>query len=157
MLLVILIIIIVVAVVYGLRNSGQLNPNERLYLKRRGYEPVRDGTERPAISKDMKLLGAIESLSDVSPYARQRAAEDLSRLCAAGNRDNRMLAPLIETLNDNDASVRSAVARALGNFGDLSSKEALKNRLELEESIHVRAAIEKALQNCRDNSNKQGV
>jgi HEAT repeat protein len=146
MLLVILIIIIVVAVSYGLRSRSELNLNEKLYLRRRGYQATNESIERAPVSKDLKLLGAIESLSDVSPYARQRAAEDLSRICAAGNRDDRMLSPLIEALNDNDASVRSAVATALGNYGDLSSREALNTRLGVEESIHVRASIERALQ-----------
>jgi len=146
MLLVILIIIIVVAVSYGLRSRSELNLNEKLYLRRRGYQATNESIERAPVSKDLKLLGAIESLSDVSPYARQRAAEDLSRICAAGNRDDRMLSPLIEALNDNDASVRSAVATALGNYGDLASREALSTRLGVEESIHVRASIERALQ-----------
>jgi hypothetical protein len=92
------------------------------------------------------LFSLIESLSDISPYARQRAAEDLSRMCIEGNRDPRMLSSLVATLDDSDASVRSAVAIALRNLGDRASVEPLKRRLEVEESLHVRPSLERALE-----------
>jgi len=57
-----------------------------------------------------------------------------------------MLASLIKTLDDSDASVRAAVAIAMGNLGDPASVEELKSRMETEESIHVRASLERALQ-----------
>ena len=150
MLFIILIVVIVVALVYAFRGDGSLSFNERLYLKRRGYEPPIDLNEGPPVSKDTRLFGLIESLSDISPFARQRAAEDLSRMCASGERDPRMLSSLTAALDDSDASVRGAVAKALGKLGDPASVEALKRRMELEESILVRASLEQALENLRE-------
>ena len=146
MLFIILVIIIIVAVIYGLRSQRALNLNERLYLKRRGYEPPIDVDEGPPISKDAWLFSLIESLSDISPYARQRAVEDLSRIGTSGQCDPRVVSSLIRALDDNDASVRGAVAKALGRLGDPASVAPLKRRLEVEESIHVRASLEQALQ-----------
>jgi HEAT repeats len=150
MLFIILIIVIVVALIYGLRGVGSLSLNERLYLKRRGYEPPIEINEGPPVSKDARLFSLIESLSDISPYARQRAAEDLSRMCASGHRDARMLPSLIAALDDSDASVRGAVATALGRLGDPTSGEPLKRRMESEESIYVRASLEQALERLGD-------
>jgi HEAT repeat protein len=146
MLLIVLIIVIVVALIYAFRGDGSLSFNERLYLKRRGYEPPIDVNEGPPVSRDARLFSLIESLSDISPYARQRAAEDLSRMCASGQRDSRMLSSLITALDDSDASVRGAVAKALGKLGDQASIEPLTRRLEVEESIYVRASLEQALE-----------
>jgi hypothetical protein len=146
MLLIIFVIIIVVAIVYGLNSQRRLNLNERIYLRSRGYEPPVEFDEGPPVSKDIRLLGLIESLSDISPYARQRAAEDLSRMCASGKRDQRMLPALVAALDDNDASVRAAVAMAVGNLGDPASIGPLKRRLELEESIHVKASLQQTLE-----------
>lgn len=146
MLFIILVIIIVVAVIYGLSSQRALNLNERLYLRRRGYEPPIDVDEGPPISKDAWLFSLIESLSDISPYARQRAVEDLSRIGTSGQRDSRVVSSLIRALDDNDSSVRGAVAKALGRLGDPASVAPLKRRLEVEESIHVRASLEQALQ-----------
>ena len=150
MLFIFLIIVIAVALTYAFRSQQGLNRNERLYLKRRGYEPPAEVEERPQVSKDGRLFSAIESLSDVSAFARQRAAEDLARMCESGRRDPRMLSALIAAIEDNDASVRSAVATALGKFGDPESIEALKERMKLEESVHVRASLERALEKARD-------
>ncbi len=145
MLFIILIIVIAVVLIYAFRSQQGLSPNERRYLKRRGYEPPAEVEERPQVSRDTRLFSAIESLSDVSPFARQRAAEDLSRMCESGRRDPRMLSALITTLDDSDASVRSAVAIALGKLADTNSIAALNRRMEIEESIHVRASLERAL------------
>ncbi|HXU39370.1 MAG TPA: HEAT repeat domain-containing protein [Blastocatellia bacterium] len=150
MLFIILIIVIAIALTYAFRSRQGLNRNERLYLKRRGYEPPTEIDERPRVSKDTPLFSAIESLSDVSAFARQRAAEDLARMCESGRRDPRMLSALIAALEDNDASVRGAVATALGKFGDAESIEALKKRMTLEESVHVRASLERALEKAPD-------
>src|SRR6266498_2685652 len=84
MLFIILIIVIVVALIYAFKGDGPLNFNERLYLRRRGYEPPIEVNEGPPVSKDARLLSLIESLSDISPFARQRAAEYLSRIGASG-------------------------------------------------------------------------
>jgi HEAT repeat protein len=131
-----------------------LSLNEKLYLKRRGYateEPIETG---PPVSKDIRLISLIESLGDLSPFARQRAAEALSRMCEAGQRDSRMLPSLAVALNDSDASVRSTVAAALGNLGNAEAVDSLKQRLEIEESIHVRGALQKALQRLEASSLK---
>ena len=146
MLLIILVIVIVAALTYGLSSERRLNLNERLYLKRRGYEAPTDTNEGPPVSKDARLLSLIESLSDISPYARRRAAEDLSQMCASGQRDSRMLPALIPALDDSDAGVRGAVAIALANLGDPASVEPLKRRMDVEESIHVRAPLEQAIE-----------
>jgi hypothetical protein len=145
--LLILVIIIVAALAYAFTSQRGLNLNERLYLKRRGYEPPIDVPDGPPIPRDARLYSLIESLSDISPYARQKAAEDLSRLCASGQGDARMLNPLIDTLNDSDAAVRGAVATALGNLGDPASIEPLTRRMEVEESIMVKASLTQALEN----------
>lgn len=145
MLLIILVIVIVLAAVYGLSSQRGLNLNERLYLKRRGYEPPLDDNHGPPVSKDARLFNLIESLSDISPYARQRAAEDLSRIGASGLSDPLVVSSLTDALNDSDASVRGAVAKALGRLGDPASIAALKQRMEVEESIHVRASLDEAL------------
>lgn len=146
MLFIILIIVIVVALIYAFRGDGSLSFNERLYLKRRGYEPPIDVNAGPPVSKDARLFSVIESLSDFSPYARQRAAEDLARMCTSGQRDPRMLSSLLAALDDSDAAVRGAVAKALGNLGDPASIEPLSQRTQIEESIHVRASLAQALE-----------
>jgi HEAT repeat protein len=147
MLFIILVIVIVSALVYALSGNRALNRNERLYLKRRGYEqPPIEFDEGPPISRDVRLFSLIESLGDISAYARQRAAEDLSQMCVSGKRDSRMLSPLTAALDDSEAAVRGAVATALGNLGDHASVEQLKRRIEVEESIHVRASLEHALE-----------
>lgn len=150
MLFIILIVVIVVALVYGFSSQRGLNLNERLYLKRRGYEPPIDANEGPPVSKDARLFSLIESLSDISPYARQRAVEDLSRIGSSGQRDPRVLSSLIGAIDDTDASVRGAVAKALGKLGDAASIEPLTRRMEVEESIYVRASLEQALEDLRN-------
>jgi HEAT repeat protein len=149
MLVTILVIVIVVALIFGFRGGRGLSLNETLYLKRRGYEPPIEIDEGPPVSKDTRLFNLIESLADISPFARQRAAEDLSRMCVSGQRDLRMLPALIAALDDSDASVRAAVATALGNLRDRSSLEVLKRRMDEEESIHVRASLEQAIEKLR--------
>ena len=146
MLFIILVIIIVAAVFYGLNSQRRMSLNEKLYLRKRGYEPPVEINEGPPVSKEARLFSVIESLTDISPYARQRAAEDLSRMCASGHRDSRMLSSLIAALDDSDASVRAAVAIALGKLGDQASIEPLKRRMQIEESIHVRASLEHVLE-----------
>ena len=154
MLFIILIIVIAAALIYAFRSRQGLNRNERLYLRRRGYEPPAESEERPqvspSVSRDTRLFSAIESLSDVSAFARQRAAEDLSRMCESGERDPRMLSSLIAALDDNDATVRGTVATALANFGVPDSIAALKKRMELEESVHVIASLKRALEKLPD-------
>ena len=146
MLFLILFVVIIIAVMWWVNGERALSRNERLYLKRRGYEPPSEVEAGPPVSKDTRLFSLIESLSDISPFARQRAAEDLSLMCIEGNRDPRMLSSLVATLEDSDASVRGAAATALGNLGDPAATEALKRRLEEEESVHTRTALDRSLQ-----------
>ena len=143
--LIILIVLAVVATLWWVNGRRTLSANERLYLKRRGYAGAEDLDTGPPIPKDTRLFGLIESLNDLSPFARQRAAEELSRLCASGQRDPRMLSSLVVALSDSDATVRSTAANALGNLGDAGAIEPLKRRLHEEESIHVRAALQRAI------------
>jgi hypothetical protein len=142
----VLIILIVVAVVWWVGNRKGLSFNERQYLKNRGYAADTPLDVGPPVTKDTRLLSLIESLGDLSPYARQRAAEDLARLCQSGTRDERMLPSLVAALNDNDASVRSAAANALLQLGSPEAIAPLKRRLESEESIHVRASLQRAIE-----------
>ena len=143
--LLILLVVVMIAVVWWLNGQRTLSRNERLYLKRRGYETPTDAEAAHPVSKDARLFGLIESLSDISPFARQRAAEDLSRMCVEGNPDPRMLPSLIVALDDSDAPVRRAVATALAHLSDPSSVDALKRRMDVEESIQVRVSLEHAL------------
>ena len=144
--LLILVSVILIAVAWWLNSQRAVSRNERAYLKRRGYEPPSEAeaAARP-VSKDAHLFSLIESLSDISPFARQRAAEDLTRMCTEGHADPRMLPSLIVALDDSDSSVRRAVATALAHLSDPSSVDALKRRMDLEESIQVRVSLEQAL------------
>lgn len=56
-----------------------------------------------------------------------------------------MLPSLIVALDDSDASVRRAVATALAHLSDPTSVDALKRRMDVEESIQVRASLEQTL------------
>jgi hypothetical protein len=142
----VLIILIVVAVVWWAGNRKGLSFNERQYLKNRGYAADAALDVGPPITKDTRLFSLIESLGDLSPYARQRAAEDLARLCQSGGRDERMLPSLLAALDDTDASVRSAAANALIQLASPEAIAPLKRRLETEESIHVRASLQRAIE-----------
>jgi HEAT repeat protein len=145
MYLIALLAIGIIVFVWWVNSQRTVGLNEKMYLRSRGYDNDDRLDEGPPVPKDTRLFGLIESLGDLSPYARQRAAEDLGRMCASGKGDERMLSPLMEALDDSDASVRSTVAAALGCLGDGRAIDALKGRLEVEESIHVRAALNQAL------------
>lgn len=144
--LIIFLILIIAVVIWWSRGNAVLNYNERQYLKRRGY--VADENPQPdePVDKSARLFTAIESLSDLSPYARQRAAQDLSRMCDEGRRDSLMFFPLVDALNDNDAAVRSAAATALSKLEDERAIAALKQRLEVDDSIQVIPSLRKALE-----------
>jgi len=146
MYILILLVLIALAVAWWLRSERALSRNERAYLKRRGYEVGESDDPGPPARTDVRLFSLIESLGDISPFSRQRAAEELARMCKEGRRDPRMLSSLVGTLDDSDASVRCAVASALGDLGDSRAIEPLKRRKEIEESIHVRAALHTALE-----------
>jgi HEAT repeat protein len=150
----IVIILVLIALIVGwwLRSERALSRNERAYLKRRGYDFDEEEETGPPPPSDTRLFNLIESLGDISPYSRQRAAEELARMCKEGRRDPRMLSSLVSTLDDRDASVRSAAASALGYLGDARAIEPIKRRIEQEESIHVRAALQNALEKLRQAS-----
>lgn len=142
----IIFVIIVAVAIWWFTSNRALSRNEKTYLKRRGYEfEDQDDQPRP-VPRDARILNLIASLEDVSPASRQRAAEDLSQMCRAGQQDERMFYPLRNALDDNQPAVRSAVARALADLGDPRAVEPLMERLEEEESIQVRAAIKSALE-----------
>jgi len=142
----IIFVIIVVTAIWWFSSNRALSRNEKSYLKRRGYEfETEDDAPRP-VARDTRILNLIDSLEDVSPGSRQRAAEDLSRMCLAGERDERMFLPLKKALDDNQPAVRSAVVRALADLGDSRAIEPLREMMEDEESIQVQAAIKSALE-----------
>ena len=143
---IVVVAVIVIALLWKFNSERSISRNEKQYLKRRGYDAGEPPAEGPPVHKDTRLYSLIESLGDLSPFARQRAAEELSRMCEGGRGDRRMLPALLATLNDRDASVRGAVAAALANLGDEQAIESLKRRLEEEESIHVKAALNKAIE-----------
>jgi len=145
MFLFIICVAIILAAFWWVRSEKKLSFNERQYLKRRGYEAEEAPEQKEPPPKDARLIGLLESLGDLSPYSRQKAAEDLARMCASGQKDSRMFATLVTALDDSDASVRSAVAVALGNLGDERAIRPLERRIENEESIHARAAAQMAV------------
>jgi HEAT repeat protein len=136
----------VIGAVWWLKGRQTLNTNERLYLRRRGYDAGDEGRTGPAVSRDTRVLDLIESLGDVTPYSRERAAEELSVLCETGEKDERMFAPLVTALDDNNAAVRGAVALALGNLGDPRAIEPLRRVAGADESAHARALARRALE-----------
>ena len=144
-----IIIVIVIVVIWWLKSERTLSRNEQLYLKRRGYQadPVDVG---PPADPDSQLFSLINSLSDISPYSRQRAAEELSKLCAGGKRDARMFESLVRALDDNEPSVRSAAASALGSLADVRAVGPLERQLELDESILFRTSALKALAKLKE-------
>jgi hypothetical protein len=140
--------VIAILIFWWVKSDRTLSRNERLYLKRRGYEASPPNTG-PPVDPDSQLTGYIDSLSDISPYSRQRAAEELARLCVEGKRDTRMFYSLVAALDDSEASVRSAVASALGHLADARAVEPLKRQLDVDESILFRAAALKALEKLK--------
>jgi HEAT repeats len=146
MYLFILAILIIAAIIWWARSDRGLSPNERGYLRRRGYE-FDDRTDGgPPVEKDARLNSLVDSLGDVTAYSRQRAAEEIAQMCVEGRQDDRMLTPLLAALGDSDPAVRGAVAMALGNLGNKRAIEKLEVSAEQDESIHVRAAAGRALE-----------
>ena len=144
--LLIFIILIVALALWWAKSNRALSFNERQYLKRRGYATDEPLTLKAPIDPDARLRATLDSLNDLSPYSRQRAAQDLARICEEGQGKALLLQPLVEALQDSDAAVRSAAAEALSKLGEARAIEALKQRLEVEDSIQTLAALRKALQ-----------
>ena len=147
--LVIFIILVVAAVIWWGRGSRGLSYNERQYLKRRGYAdetlvsppaPVAENSRHTS-----RLHTALDSLADLSPNARLRAAQDLGKLCDEGKGDPVMFTFLITALEDQDATVRRAAAETLGKLNDPRGIEYLRRRLEVDDSIHFQIAAKRAL------------
>lgn len=149
--LLIFVILIIAVVVWWSRSKTIVSENERQYLKRRGYAADENLEPIVPVDKSARLFTAIESLTDLSPYSRQRAANDLARMCEEGQRDNRMFFPLVDALNDKDAGVRSAVANALSKLEDERAVTAIKQRLEIDESIQVIPSLRRALEKLQQS------
>src|SRR5262245_33192949 len=104
--LLIFIVVVVILVIWWSRSNRALNRNEQLYLKRRGYATEEQPTPGSPVTKDTRLFMAIESLNDLSPASRQRAAQELAQMCEQGVRDAMMFSALLDALNDSDPAVR---------------------------------------------------
>lgn len=142
-----LIILLVVAavLVWWWKDRNSLTRSERNYLKRRGYY-VDERPEGEPVSPDKRMFGLVDSLHDVSPSSRQRAAEEISQMCDAGMRDQRLFAPLVTALDDNDPGVRGAVVLALASLADDRAARRLRRVADEDDSIHVRATARRALE-----------
>ena len=92
MLFLILSVVVIIAVIWWLNGERALSRNERLYLKRRGYEPPSEAEAAPPVSKDAHLFSLIESLSDISP-SHGNAQRKTSRECAPRGKETRECFP----------------------------------------------------------------
>ena len=142
----ILVVLIVGGIIWWLNNNQAANRNERTYLKTRGYDPVDIPEVHSATRQEARLMDLLNSLDDVTPYSRERAAEELSLLCESGGRDGRMFAPLVAALDDRNSSVRGAAAMALGNLGDVRAVSHLERVVSGDASSHARNQARLALQ-----------
>jgi hypothetical protein len=148
MALLILLALIAAAVFWWLLGNRATNLNEKIYLRSRGY----GGDEKPRgrpVSRDVRLLGLLASLDDVSPSSRQRAAEEVEKLCEGGQRDSRMYSPLVTALDDSSPVVRKAVAGALASLGDIRAVPRLERIANDDESIYVRTAAKAAAEKLK--------
>lgn len=143
---IILLVLLVGGVIWWLASRQSLNRNERTYLRSRGYDADDDRVESSTVPRETRMLDLLASLDDITPYSRERAAEELSLMCKSGMRDERMFAPLATALEDSNASVRGAAALALGELGDTRAIEPLKRVADNDESIHARTQALRALE-----------
>ncbi|HKV40382.1 MAG TPA: HEAT repeat domain-containing protein [Blastocatellia bacterium] len=144
--LLLLAILIVGGISWWLASKQSLNRNERVYLRSRGYDAGETVPEKPGVMPDSRLRDLLDSLDDITPYSRERAAEELSLLCQSGMRDERMFAPLVAALDDKNAAVRAAVAVALGHLGDQRAISSLSQVVEKDASSHARSQARRALE-----------
>jgi hypothetical protein len=144
--MIILVVLIVGGIIWWLSSSQAASRNERTYLRTRGYDPVDPPEVRSAARQEARLMDLLNSLDDVTPYSRERAAEELSLLCESGERDGRMFAPLVAALDDKNSSVRGAAAMALGNLGDERAVSHLERIVGGDGSSHARNQARLALQ-----------
>ncbi|PYP85294.1 MAG: hypothetical protein DMF61_17125 [Blastocatellia bacterium AA13] len=143
--LIIIIAVIGAALVWWYKSEHSSTLNEKAYLRGRGYSA--DGPEiRGPIPLDARVRSLIDSLDDVTPYARQRAAEEVALMCDEGQKDSRFFAPLVAALDDNSAAVRGAAVTALEKLGDSRAQVHLKRVVDSDDSIHVRAIARKVVE-----------
>ncbi|HYL99459.1 MAG TPA: HEAT repeat domain-containing protein [Blastocatellia bacterium] len=157
---IILLAVLVGSVIWWLARRQSVDRNERSYLRSRGYSDDKN-VPSASISPESRMMDLLASLDDVTPYSRERAAEELSLMCDAGFRDERMFAPLATALEDPNAAVRSAVALALGKLGDIRAIAALKRTAENDDSGHARNQARLALERLEplvtaDKENRAG-
>jgi hypothetical protein len=134
----ILVVLIVAGIIWWLSSNQATSRNEKTYLRTRGYDPAEPPEVRSAARQEARLMDLLNSLDDVTPYARERAAEELSLMCESGARDDRMFAPLVAALDDRNSSVRGAAAMALGSLGDVRAISHLERVIGADGSSHVR-------------------
>jgi hypothetical protein len=148
--LLIILVLVAVAIIWWLKSSRGVSLNERVYLRSRGY--ASDGEAKgPPVSKDKRLMSLLQSLDDVSVNSRQKAAEDITKLCENGQRDGRMYSPLVAALDDNSPLVRRAVAAALASLGDPRALDRLERIAATDESIYVRTAAKAGAERLRSS------
>lgn len=148
-LFILIVVMVVLLVIWWSSGNRSLNRNERLYLKRRGYAVDEALDAGSPVTQASRWLTAIESLDDLSPSARQRAAQELARIVEQGGRDRLIFSALCDALDDSDAGVRNAVANALEKFGDAQAVDYLERRLAVEEALQTRAALQRAIKKLK--------
>jgi HEAT repeat protein len=144
--MIILVVLVVGGIIWWLSSSQAASRNEKTYLRTRGYDPADPPEVRSAARQEARLMDLLNSLDDVTPYSRERAAEELSLLCESGEQDERMFAPLVAALDDRNSSVRGAAAMALGNLRDARAVSHLERVLGSDGSSHARNQARLALQ-----------
>jgi hypothetical protein len=142
---IILLVLAAGGVIWWLNGKRSVSMNERVYLRSRGYDDTPPPKEDAGARQEARLMDLLDSLDDVTPYSRERAAEELSLMCESGSGDERMLAPLVAALDDSNANVRGAAALALGNLGDGRAVVHLQRLIGSDESSHARNLAERAL------------
>ncbi|MBJ6764352.1 HEAT repeat domain-containing protein [Myxococcaceae bacterium JPH2] len=85
-------------------------------------------------------IGALLADLQAPPEVRASAAAALGRSLGL-----EATSPLLAQLQDRDAQVRAAVAQALGRLGGQEVRQALEDRVALEESAQVREALQRSL------------
>ena len=144
--MIILVALIIGGIIWWLSSNQAASRNEKTYLRTRGYDRSEEPEVRSAARQEARLMDLLNSLDDVTPYSRERAAEELSLLCESGGRDGRMFAPLVAALDDRNSSVRGAAAMALGSLGDARAVAHLERVVGSDGSSHARNQARQALQ-----------
>src|SRR5260370_19091309 len=137
--------LIVGGAIWWYRSQRAVTLNERIYLRQRGYDPGDEPKGDRGVAKETRLMDLLDSLDDVTAYARERAADEISLMCESGQKDERMFAPLVAALDDSNAAVRGAAAIALGHLGDRRAIEQLNRVAAADDSPHPRAQARRAL------------